>query len=80
METKEQVRVLVNENPVLVPRHTTGLGIKEAAIQQGVTIKADFNLFRVDGNKQHPVSDTQEVAVHESDRFRAVAGDDNSPC
>lgn len=73
------VTVSVNEKPVkLAGYKTTGKAIKDAAIEQGVAIKPDFVLFVVTGNKQHPVGDPQELTVHEGERFRAVAPDDNS--
>ncbi len=73
------ISILVNDKSVtLTEKHTTGLGIKQAAVDQSVAIQIDFNLFRIDGNKQHPVGDNDKVTVHEGERFRAVAGDDNS--
>jgi hypothetical protein len=77
-EEAKQVTIEVNSKPVVTERHTTGGGIKQAAITQGVAIEATFNLFRVDGKKQHPVGDNDKITVHEGERFSAVAGDDNS--
>ncbi len=78
-EKTNPVTVVVNEKAVaLLDRDTTGEQIKRAAIDQGVAIRLDFNLFRLDGNKQHPVGDKEEIKVHEGERFRAVAPDDNS--
>jgi hypothetical protein len=73
------VNIEVNNKPVsLTDHHTSGEAIKQAAITQGVAIKATFNLFRITGNKQHPVSDGDKITVHEGERFSAVDGDDNS--
>ncbi len=73
------VTVVVNEkNVALQDRDTTGEQIKRAAIDQGVAIRLDFNLFLVEGNKQRPIGDKDPIKVHENDRFRAVAPDDNS--
>ena len=78
-QNQKPVTILVNEKPVKLPGdETTGKKIKQAAIDQGVAIKIEFNLFKVEGNKQHPVADAQEIEVHENERFRAVAPDDNS--
>jgi hypothetical protein len=76
---KQTVKVQVNGKDVILPENkTTGYAIKDAAIKQGVAIKIDFNLFRIEGNSQHPVGDNQEITVHNDERFRAVAPDDNS--
>lgn len=73
------VSILVNEKPVSLPDHkATGKQVKQAAIDQGVAIKLDFNLFRVTGHAQHPVGDEETVTLHNGERFRAVAPDDNS--
>jgi hypothetical protein len=73
------VQIQVNGKPVTLPEDkTTGRAIKDAAIKQGVQIRIDFNLFRIEGNSQHPVGDNQQVTVHNDERFRAVAPDDNS--
>lgn len=77
--TANSVVILVNNRDVKLPtRKATGLEIKEAAIAQGVKIQVDFKLFRVTGSAQHPVLDTDEVTVHEGEKFHCVAGDDNS--
>lgn len=73
------ITVTVNEKPVAFSDHkATGLQIKEAAINQGVAIKVDFNLFRVEGNNLRPVRNDEEVTLHPNEKFRAVAADDNS--
>jgi sulfur carrier protein ThiS len=78
-DQNKSITILVNEKPVkLSDDEATGKQIKQAAIDQGVAIKIDFNLFKVEGNKQHPVGDNEKIEVHENERFRAVAPDDNS--
>lgn len=80
-KTKEPktITVSVNENPVsFTVKEVTGLQIKETAINQGVQIKLDFNLFEKTGQKLHPIKDTEVVHLHEKQEFRAVTPDDNS--
>lgn len=78
-EHQKPVSIVVNEKPVSLPDHkATGKQIKQAAIEQGVAIKIEFNLFRLTGHAQHPVGDTETVTLHDGERFRAVAADDNS--
>lgn len=79
-EKKEKtITIFVNGNPVAFTEHkATGLQIKEAAINQGVSIQLDFNLFELKGGKLHPVSDDQTVELHKEQEFRAVTPDDNS--
>ena len=73
------VTILVNNRDVVLSDHkTTGLGIKEAAVAQGVAINVNFALFRVAGQTQHPVADGDKLTVHDRQEFRAVAPDDNS--
>lgn len=79
-EKKEKtITVNVNNNPVAFTEHeATGLQIKEAAINQGVSIQLDFNLFEIKGGKLDPISDAQVVHLHKGQEFRAVTPDDNS--
>lgn len=73
------VTITVNRHPVrFQDRRATGLEIKTTAIAQGVNIRPDFALFRVEGSHQHPVGDSDEVTLHEHEQFLAVAPDDNS--
>lgn len=74
------VEISVNRRQVTVsgPRQT-GLGIKQAALDQGVPIEVGFQLSEQLGPHQtRIVGDTDEVAVHKGSVFFAVAGDDNS--
>jgi hypothetical protein len=74
------VTVKVNNNPVTFQDHkTNGLEIKRSAIQQGVSIQEDFNIFRVNGGgKLDPIADNENVTLHKNEEFRATAPDDNS--
>jgi hypothetical protein len=76
----QEVRITVNERPVVVPRHrVTGLEIKEAAIAQGVPIALDFVLSEeLPGGRTRIVGDKDEVTVNDHSKFLAVAPDDNS--
>jgi hypothetical protein len=66
-ETKtEQVSIIVNNKPVTVTKHTTGAGIKSAA-----GVPATFELFRIAGKKETPVTDEEKVTVHEGEKFIA---------
>ena len=77
---KTTIDIEVNNWPVVLHRReVTGHDIKVAAIQQCVAIELDFLLYIVGGHGQlEPVSDNQEVTVHEHERFRAVTPDDVS--
>lgn len=72
--------IKVNDTAVvLAGRHTTGAGIKEAAIAAGVPIQPDFVLSEVLPNgKQKIVPDDKPVTVKDGDEFWAIPGDDNS--
>ncbi len=73
------VEIIVNERAVRVPHETTGLGIKEAAIAQGIPIKLDFILSEERPNGQDKIiGDNDDVKVHHGSRFLAVNPDDNS--
>ena len=75
-----EVEILVNENKVHVPGpRTTGLAIKQAAIEQGVRIQLDFVLSEEIGERRtRIIGDDEVVTVHPRSRFLAVAPDDNS--
>lgn len=74
------ITVMVNERPVtFADRKSTGLGIKQAAIQQGLPIQEDFVLFEVRGNAPlKQIGNSEQVNLRENQVFRAVAPDDNS--
>lgn len=62
----EQVSIIVNNKPVVVTKHTTGAEIKSAA-----GVPATFELFRIEGKKEIPVTDDEKVTVHEGEKFTA---------
>lgn len=74
------ITVNVNERPVTFSEHkATGLEIKQAAIKQGVAIQKDFVLFEVKGNSPlKQIGDCEIVNLHEGQKFRVTAPDDNS--
>lgn len=72
--------ITVNEQlvPIQGPR-VTGLQIKAAAIDAGLSITSDFLLTEELANgRARVVGDTDVVTVNKNSRFDAVAGDDNS--
>jgi hypothetical protein len=72
--------ISVNNKPVQLDEPVvTGLQVKEAAIQQGVSIELDFQLAKVtDDGKQPLVGDSDKVDLREFKTFFATATDDNS--
>lgn len=77
------IPISVNSKPVNLvtergDREFSGREIKAAAIEQGIAIQADFNLFKINERKLIPVDDAEEIKVRAEDKFRAVAPDDNS--
>lgn len=74
------VTIHVNTKPVRIsgPK-ADGLEIKEAAIAQGVNIKADFILSEeLPDGRTRIVGDKDSVTINNESKFRAVADDDNS--
>lgn len=73
--------IKVNDNPVKMgKRKATALEVKQAAIAQGVSIKLDFVLFKMDaeGNNGPALSDDKVLKLSDCDEFRCVSQDDNS--
>ena len=72
--------ISVNKKPVsLTEPIVTGLEIKQAAIDQGVSIDLTFRLIRVEADgKRPPVNNTDKVDVREFKTFVATAPDDNA--
>jgi hypothetical protein len=60
------VEILVNTKPVDVPSEVTGAEIKAAA-----KVPADFKLFRVEGHREVPVGDEEQLHVHHHEKFVA---------
>jgi len=79
-DSPKAVTVKVNNQPVTFQDHkATGLEIKQTAIQQGVQIELNFNLFRVKGGgKLDPIKDNETVTLHPNEEFRATTADDDS--
>ena len=78
---KNDIIVKVNTIDIIFDSNkATGSNIKSTAIQQGVEIQPDFNLFVILGNggKLKPIKDDEIVTLHPNQEFRAVAPDDNS--
>lgn len=77
---ERSVPIEVNHKPVKVDGPTaTGLQIKQAAIDQGVSIQVDFHLSVIgEDGKEVRVDDDESIALHHDMQFFAVAGDDNS--
>lgn len=75
------VMICVNDQSVEMPtRRATGLEIKQAAIEQGVSIQLDFVLSELlgDSGKTKIIGDDDLVHLHKHSRFVAIAHDDNS--
>ena len=72
--------ISVNNKPVQVEEPiVTGLEIKQAAIDQGVSIDLTFRMVRVEADgKRPPVNNADKVDVREFKTFIATASDDNS--
>jgi hypothetical protein len=60
------VEILVNTKPIDVPSEVTGAEIKAAA-----KVPADFKLFRVEGHREVPVGDEEQLHVHHHEKFVA---------
>ena len=75
-----KVSVTVNDKPVVLEgTKQTGASVKKAAIEQDVTIKAEFVLsIELGGGKTKLVGDHEEIEVHDGERFLAIENDDNS--
>jgi hypothetical protein len=60
------VEIVVNGKKVEVPKKVTGAEIKAAA-----RVPLDFNLFRVEGRKEIPISDSEQLTVTAGEKFIA---------
>jgi len=79
LEKHHAITVYVNEQPVVFKEHiVTGEQIIAGAIDQGVKIEKDFNLFEKSHGVNKPVPPDERVKLCEGQRFIAVAPDDNS--
>ena len=78
---RRSTTIMVNNKPVSFDhRRETGLGVKEAAIKQGVNIQTSFVLYRVldDGGLSAAIPDNEKLVLKDCEAFRCVAPDDNS--
>jgi len=77
---RRQIHVSVNKQLVVFHRHeATGAQIKQAAINQKVSLQMDFTLFLVKSATQlTPIGDEEVVVLRDHEQFRATAPDDNS--
>ena len=75
-----KIDITVNDKPVVLEgTKQTGASVKKAAIEQDVSIKADFVLsIELGGGKTELIGDDQEIEVHNGERFLAIENDDNS--
>jgi hypothetical protein len=66
----KEVTIVVNNRDVdLHSKDVTGAEVKAAA-----EVPADFQLFQEHGKKLEPVTDNEQIKIHEGERFRAVSG------
>ena len=72
--------ISVNKKPVYVEEPiVTGLEIKQAAVDQGVSIDLTFRLVQVEPDgKRPPINNSDKVDVREFKTFIATAPDDNA--
>jgi hypothetical protein len=79
-KAQRDIEIEVNHKSVTVTnKEMTGLEIKDAAIAQGVNIKRDFVLIKVEpSGKRDTIGDKQPVKLHNGLEFEAIADDDNS--
>ena len=79
-EATAKFPISVNRKPVEVEDQLpTGREIKAAAIDQGVGVKLDFQLAKVEPDGKHRiVGDSEKVDLLEFKTFFATAADDNS--
>ena len=75
-----KIDITVNDKPVVLEgTKQTGASVKKAAIEQDVSIKADFVLsIELGGGKTELIGDDQEIEVHNGERFLVIENDDNS--
>ena len=76
----DKFTIIVNENPVEIIGHRhTGLEIKQAAIDAGLSIQLDFVLTEEQGpGKNRVVGDNDEVTLTKKSVFEAIPNDDHS--
>ena len=70
------ISVSVNGTAVSVPHKLTGEELKQAAIDAGVPVQLDFNLYRKHGSNYELIDNDKRITVHKDEEFRCVAADD----
>jgi hypothetical protein len=68
------VTIVVNNRDVEMPDRATTV----AQIKQLAGIPPEFVLYREHGGKLEPVTDDEAIKLHDTQRFRAVSGQDVS--
>ena len=76
----DKFTIIVNENPVEIIGHRhTGLEIKQAAIDAGLSIQLDFVLTEEQGpGMNRVVGDNDEVTLTKKSVFEAIPNDEHS--
>lgn len=77
-QNRGPVEVTVNNHPVKIHSPATGLEIKQAALDAGVSIELDFILDLEKGDEPVQIGDDQKIDLHDGDEFTAADGDDNA--
>lgn len=79
-EHEKEVEISVNGRPVKMTGKTaTGAEIKQAAVNQGVSIQLNFVLQEeLPNGSSKVIGDTDEVHLRPHLKFTAIAPDDNS--
>jgi hypothetical protein len=77
---KKTIEITVNNKPVVIAdKKITGYEIKQAAIEQGVSIELDFQLALILAKGRQIIGDSDELVItQKKDNFIATAADDNS--
>ncbi len=75
-----EIVILVNRHKVVFKTETsTGYTVKLAAIAQGVpNVQADFDLFKVEGDKQTLIENQEPLHLHSKDVFLMLTPDHSS--
>ena len=66
-EKDKRVEIVVNQQPVEVPKETTGAEIKELA-----GVAPDFQLFLIDGDEEIEIGNDEQIKVHKGMAFSAT--------
>ena len=75
------IEIAVNKKPVNITQgEHTGLEIKQAAINAGLTVQLDFVLTQIHGESHNrpTIGDSDTVKVNPGSKFSLIADDDDS--